>query len=95
MAQKENVNFIVSGGVCNPLDILKGLALGGQFVGISNVFLQEFNKNGFEGLQTLISDWKDELAALIAIYGKNDLASLPQIKKYYDLQLKNQIDQLI
>ena len=47
------------------------------------------------GLQTLISDWKDELAALIAIYGKNDLASLPQIKKYYDLQLKNQIDQLI
>ena len=95
MAQKENVNFIVSGGVCNPLDILKGLALGGQFVGISNVFLQKFNKNGFEGLQTLISDWKDELAALIAIYGKNDLASLPQIKKYYDLQLKNQIDQLI
>ena len=95
MAQKEDVNFIVSGGVRNPLDVLKGLSLGGKYVGISNVFLQEFNKNGFEGLQTLISDWKDELAALIAIYGKNDLASLPQIKKYYDLQLKNQIDQLI
>lgn len=95
MAQKESVNFIVSGGVRNPLDILKGLSLGGQFVGISNVFLQEFNKNSFEGLQTLISNWKDELAALIAIYGKHDLASLPKIKKYYDLPLKNQIDQLI
>lgn len=95
MAQKESVNFIVSGGVRNPLDILKGLSLGGQFVGISNVFLQEFNRNSFEGLQTLISNWKDELAALIAIYGKHDLASLPKIKKYYDLPLKNQIDQLI
>lgn len=95
MAQKEHVNFIVSGGVRNPLDILKGLVLGGQFVGISNVFLQELNQHGIEGLHHLIINWKKELAALIAIYGKHDLASLTQIKKYYDLSLKNQIDQLL
>ena len=95
MAKKEDVNFIVSGGVRNPLDVLKGLALGGQYVGISNVFLQEYNQNGTEGLEKLISAWKNELAGLIAAYGQSSLASLPQIKKYYDLPLKSQIDQLL
>ena len=95
MAKKEDVNFIVSGGVRNPLDVLKGLALGGQYVGISNVFLQEYNQNGVAGLEQLISAWKNELAGLIAIYGKDNLASLSQIKKYYDLPLKSQIDQLL
>jgi len=95
MAKKEDVSFIVSGGVRNPLDVLKGLALGGQYVGISNVFLQEYNQNGTEGLEKLISAWKKELAGLIAVYGQSSLASLPQIKKYYDLPLKSQIDQLL
>lgn len=95
MAKKEDVNFIVSGGVRNPLDVLKGLVLGGQYVGISNVFLQEYNQNGTEGLEKLISAWKNELAGLIAVYGQSGLASLPQIKKYYDLPLKSQIDQLL
>ena len=95
MAQKEQVDFIVSGGVRNPLDVLKGLTLGGQYVGISNVFLQKFNDQGYDGLQQLIAEWKEQLAALIAVYGKNDLVSLTEIIKYYDLPLKNQIDQLI
>lgn len=95
MAKKEHVDFIVSGGVRNPLDVLKGLALGGKYVGISNVFLQELNENGYDGLKQLIGEWKNQLAALIAVYGKDDLASLKQISKYYDLPLKNQIDQLI
>lgn len=95
MAKQENVNFIVSGGVRNPLDALKGLALGGKYVGISNVFLQEYNQNGDDGLNQLIVNWKNQLAALIAIYGKQNLTSLEQIPKYYDLPLKNQIDQLI
>lgn len=95
MAKKEDVSFVVSGGVRNPLDVLKGLALGGQYVGISNVFLQEYNQNGTEGLEKLISAWKKELAGLIAVYGQSSLASLPQIKKYYDLPLKSQIDQLL
>ena len=95
MAWQEQVKFFVSGGVRNPLDILKGLALGGKFVGISNVFLQEYIQNGSTGLEQLITNWKNELAALIAVYGKKDLASLVQIKKYYDLPLKAQIDQLL
>ena len=55
----------------------------------------KFNDQGYDGLQQLIAEWKEQLAALIAVYGKNDLVSLTEIIKYYDLPLKNQIDQLI
>ena len=58
-------------------------------------FLQEYIQNGSTGLEQLITNWKNEMAALIAVYGKKDLASLVQIKKYYDLPLKAQIDQLL
>ncbi len=95
MAKKAGANFIVSGGVRNPLDVLKGLVLGGKYVGIANVFLQEYMQDGQEGLLSLIQNWKQELVGLLAIYGQNDLKYLTQIKTYYDLPLKNTIDQLI
>ncbi len=95
MARKERVNFIVSGGVRNPLDIFKGLVLGGKYVGISNTFLHLLQTQGERKLQTTIHAWKKELAALLAIYGKSKLSELTSIPVYYDLPLKNQIDQLL
>lgn len=95
MAKKTGAKFIVSGGVRNPLDILKGLVLGGKYVGIANVFLQEYMQNGQADLLNLIQNWKEELAGLLAIYGQDNLDYLLQIKAYYDLPLKNTIEQLI
>ncbi|WP_060459453.1 type 2 isopentenyl-diphosphate Delta-isomerase [Lactobacillus acetotolerans] len=95
MAKKEKVNFIVSGGVRNPLDILKGLVLGGRYVGISNVFLQALMQNNEEYLLNMIQNWQKELANLIAIFGKNNLKDLTSIKQYYDLPLKSIIEQLL
>lgn len=95
MAAQENVDFIVSGGVRNPLDVFKGLCLGGKLVGISNVFLQILNTHGSDYLLTTIENWKQQLAALMALYGQSNLTDLPEIKKYFDLPLKNQLDQLI
>lgn len=95
MAKKEKVNFIVSGGVRNPLDILKGLVLGGRYVGISNVFLQALMQNDEEYLLNMIQNWQKELANLIAIFGKNNLKDLTSIKQYYDLPLKSIIEQLL
>lgn len=94
-AQKLGLEFIVSGGVRNPLDVLKGLVLGGKYVGIANTFLQEYLKNGEDGLFEEIHAWKKELAGLVAIYGCNNLDELQQIKSYYDLPLKNIIDQIV
>ncbi|MDF7638925.1 type 2 isopentenyl-diphosphate Delta-isomerase [Lactobacillus sp. ESL0791] len=95
MARKENVDFIVSGGVRNPLDAFKGLCLGGKYVGISNVFLQALMQNGEDYLLQMIKNWQNELAALLAIFGQADLQSVTLIKQYFDLPLKNLIEQLI
>lgn len=94
-AQKSDVNFVVSGGVRNPLDVLKGLALGSQYVGVSNSFLQEYVKHGESGLLEKIQAWKEELAGLLAVYGCDNLAETHHLTKYYDLSLKNVVDQLI
>ena len=95
MAKKANANFIVSGGVRTPLDVLKGLALGGKYVGIANVFLQEYMQNGEKALLELIQNWKIELANLLAIYGLDSLRDATQLQRYYDFPLKNIIDQLV
>lgn len=94
MASRENVPFIVSGGVRNPLDVLKSLCLGGKYVGISNVFLQLLVKNDADFLLQEIKSWRYELACLLALFGQKDLENLDQITKYYDLPLRNIIDQL-
>ncbi|MBA1394172.1 type 2 isopentenyl-diphosphate Delta-isomerase, partial [Lactobacillus sp. XV13L] len=92
---QEGVDFIVSGGVRNPLDVFKGLCLGGKFVGISNVFLQTLQQKGAAGLLHVIMNWQQELAGLMAVYGQSDLSALTTIKKYYDWPLKNLLDQLV
>ncbi|MCT6807547.1 MAG: type 2 isopentenyl-diphosphate Delta-isomerase [Lactobacillus panisapium] len=96
LAANEDVDLIVSGGIRNPLDVFKGLCLGGKYVGISNTFLQVLlQDNGFENLLQLIKEWQKQLAYLMAIYGQNNLTDLPKIKRYFDLPLKAQIDQLL
>ncbi|MCT6811539.1 MAG: type 2 isopentenyl-diphosphate Delta-isomerase [Lactobacillus helsingborgensis] len=93
-AAKQQVEFIVSGGVRNPLDVFKGLCLGGKYVGISNQFLQTLLNHDEEYLQKTIANWQQELAGLLAIYGQHSLSGLSNIPKYYDLELKNIIEQI-
>lgn len=94
MAQKEKVDFIVSGGVRNPLDVLKALCLGGRYVGIANTFLQVLIRNDANSLLEMILNWQKELKGLLAIYGQTDLENISSIPKYYDLQLQNWLQQL-
>jgi isopentenyl-diphosphate Delta-isomerase len=94
MAKKEKVDFIVSGGIRNPLDVLKALCLGGKYVGIANTFLQVLIKNDANTLLQMILNWQKELAELLAVYGQTDLQTISSIPKYYDLQLQNWLQQL-
>lgn len=95
IARKLRLQFFVSGGVRSPLDVVKGLALGGKMVGVANTFLQELEQNGTTGLDQFIANWKKELALLLAVYGVQDLQDLTKLQIYYDLPLKNLIDQII
>lgn len=84
MAKLTNTNFIVSGGVRNPLDVFKGLVLGGKYVGISNGFLQLLEEGK---LATAIPQWKEELRRLYALFGVEKTAECQNCGYYLDLPL--------
>lgn len=95
IAEKVHAQYLVSGGVRNPLDVFKGLCLGGKMVGVANTFLHEVETKGSDGLIQLIQNWQEQLAIILSLYGQNDLSNLTKIERYYDLPLKNEIEQLI
>lgn len=79
-AQKTSLTYFASGGILNPLDILKSLVLGAKSVGISNRFLQELTQNWIDGLDDLIQNFREQLAGLMALYGANSLNDVNKIK---------------
>ncbi len=85
-ARQTNLTYFASGGIRNPLDVLKSMVLGASAVGISNRFLQEYNQNGEAGLLKLVTNWQDQLAGLVALFGGNDLADLKKMQFDYRLR---------
>ena len=71
--------IIASGGIRNPLDILKSLALGAKWVGISGQFLSTLLDSGEEALVEEISEWKEQLSGLICLYGQDSALSCQEI----------------
>lgn len=61
--------LLASGGVRNPLDVVKALACGGRAVGVAGVFLQAALADGAATLVPLIRTWLDQIAALCALLG--------------------------
>ncbi|MBP8919431.1 MAG: type 2 isopentenyl-diphosphate Delta-isomerase [Micropruina sp.] len=68
--------LLASGGVRNPLDVVKALALGARAVGVAGVFLQAALADGADTLVPLIRGWLDQTAALCALLGVTEPAGL-------------------
>lgn len=71
-----DVDIISSGGVRNPLDIVKSLALGGKAVGISAFFLNAVLENGVENTIQIINNWKEEIKVIMTILGCKNISEL-------------------
>lgn len=74
----DEITVLASGGIRNPLDVLKVLALGAQAAGVSGTFLKAVLEGGAESLTALIRSWQQHITALMAVLGAKDLASLTQ-----------------
>lgn len=85
-------NLIVSGGVREPMDVMKSLALGGKYVGVANHFLHTLLSEGKDSLDEEIAKWKSDLTMLFALYGQK--VQPVKVPYYLDLELKSQYDQL-
>lgn len=84
---------ISSGGVRNPLDVLKSLALGAHYVGVSNTFLQVLREDGEDGLNAMIERWKEQLAGLLALFGVKNLEEARHLRAYFDADIVSYLEQ--
>ncbi|MCO6559421.1 MAG: type 2 isopentenyl-diphosphate Delta-isomerase [Bifidobacterium sp.] len=75
-SENTDMTELASGGVRNPLDVVKALALGAKAVGISGHFLQVLNANGEDGLIAEINSWKSQVRSLMALLGAKTVADL-------------------
>lgn len=73
---QNNVDILASGGIKNPLDIVKALALGAKAVGISNHFLKILINEGKDKLITTIEEWKTEIKYLMLISNSKNIEEL-------------------
>lgn len=72
-------DIIASGGIRNPLDVIKSLALGASAVGISGLILNYLLKFGVEMTIDLINNWKDELKIIMTILGVKNIEQLKEV----------------
>ena len=67
---------LASGGVRNPLDVVRSLALGACAVGASGHVLRTLVKEGPEALCRELSTWGDHVRTLMTLLGAADVAQL-------------------
>lgn len=79
---RDKIDIIASGGIRNPLDVIKCLALGAKAVGVSRVFLDILVNEGKEKLIKEIKKWQLEIKYLMVITNSRDISELyGKIKK--------------
>ncbi|GHD54770.1 type 2 isopentenyl-diphosphate Delta-isomerase [Streptomyces galbus] len=75
-AQGVDLPLLASGGVRNPLDVARALALGAKGVGASGGFLRTLLDGGVDALIGQLTTWLDQLAALQTMLGARTPADL-------------------
>ncbi|ANK62906.1 type 2 isopentenyl-diphosphate Delta-isomerase [Loigolactobacillus backii] len=90
---QSKLTILASGGVRNPLDIIKALRLGAQAVGLSGTILHLLQKNGPKTTTEILLDWKEQLTAIMAMLGAHDLTDLRQKPIIYGTKLQSYIVQ--
>ncbi|QKW08103.1 type 2 isopentenyl-diphosphate Delta-isomerase [Streptomyces sp. NA04227] len=75
-AQDAGIPVLASGGVRNPLDVARSLALGASAVGASGGFLRSLMDGGVDALVKHINTWLDHLSAIMTALGARTPAEL-------------------
>ena len=73
---RDKIDIIASGGILNPLDVVKCLALGAKAVGVSKTFLEILVNDGKEALIDEIEKWKKELKFLMILMNAKNIDEL-------------------
>lgn len=71
-----DLDIIASGGIRNPLDIVKSLSLGAKAVGIAGLILELVLNKGVEEAILEINNWKTEVSLIMTLLGKRTISDL-------------------
>ncbi len=90
-AQKflSEVEFISSGGIKNPMDVIKSLALGAKAVGISGHFLHLILNDGLDNTIEEVNSWKEQLKTIMTLLNTNKIADLLYTDLYFTGEVKD------
>ncbi|MGX6961191.1 type 2 isopentenyl-diphosphate Delta-isomerase [Vagococcus xieshaowenii] len=72
----QDINLIASGGIRNPYDIVKSLALGAKAVGLSGHFLHLVLNEGVDETIAEVERWKNTIQTLMTLLSADTVTSL-------------------
>lgn len=95
-AQKymDKVEIISSGGVRNPLDIIKSLVLGAKAVGLSRTMLELVEKYDVNEVIEIINEWKYELKMIMCALNCKRISDLQKVRYILYGKVKDYVEQL-
>ncbi|MHA8111097.1 type 2 isopentenyl-diphosphate Delta-isomerase [Lactobacillaceae bacterium Melli_B4] len=92
-ATKQDVDIIASGGIRNPLDIAKSIALGAQAVGVAGTILNKLIQDGEAATTEMIKEWQNGLITIMTMIGCANLKQLQHERLLLSPALMNYIEQ--
>lgn len=76
---KDKVELLVSGGVRNPLDMIKCLVFGAKAVGLSRTVLELIESYTVEEVIDIVQGWKDDLRLIMCALNCATIADLQSV----------------
>ena len=75
----DKAEFLASGGIQTPLDIIKALALGAKAVGVAGAFLKTLQQDGVETLSQQVGSWIGACQSIMTILSRTTVPALQTV----------------
>ncbi|MFD1672212.1 type 2 isopentenyl-diphosphate Delta-isomerase [Agrilactobacillus yilanensis] len=89
----KKTHFFASGGVRQPLDIVKAWRLGAEMVGMSGTILNLLRQNPVEEVIRILQTWLDQLPLIMTLLGAKNLTELRESDLVLSPKLQSYIQQ--
>lgn len=90
---QNQVTVFASGGVRNPLDAIKCLALGAEAVGMSRPFLEQVESNGIAQTVEFVEEFIEQMKKIAVMVNASDIEALHHTDVVLDTTLRSWIEQ--
>ena len=91
---KDKMELLVSGGVRNPLDIIKCLVFGAKAVGLSRTMLELVENYSVDVVISIVEGWKEDLRLIMCALNCSKIEDLQEVDYLLYGKLKEAKDQM-